>query len=371
MASPELESDLLELFDGVDTQELLSDDPALELIAKELSNYHSLLEDYDDEDPLLFPEPNFALASTKYISSPNSVDSSDRSSESGSEGEDGKDGKLTCSACGGPSKGIKYLGAQVCMSCRAFFVRSLKDQAYKKFVCLKGSSGLNTKTCQINSKSWKSCKRCRFRLCLQAGMTRPDLSKISEDNNGDKANRKVDVNERIWQMLRSQMDKMVRGRIKCALSHTTGMTLEEEAQLYAFPNLYVDFAVKVYSNIARRDATHFQLVMDFLFQGNLHPMYIKKDVIDYERYCATELFLKQSGYPWDCVKRSDLIKLVSKNSPLLLEYMTANRMGKRHCNKKEVANLIYIMSNDPDEAFSSKVKSAFLQVMLLFTVLIM
>jgi Zinc finger, C4 type (two domains) len=53
--------------------------------------------------------------------------------------------------------------AQACYSCKAFFRRSVKDDAYKKFSCA-------TKNCKIDSKSWRSCKWCRFKKCIGSGL---------------------------------------------------------------------------------------------------------------------------------------------------------------------------------------------------------
>lgn len=57
-----------------------------------------------------------------------------------------------------------YGSAQVCYSCRGFFMRSVKSSMFKVFKH-------NEKTgCIIDSKNRKSCKKCRFNKCLDAGM---------------------------------------------------------------------------------------------------------------------------------------------------------------------------------------------------------
>merc|ERR1712156_652006 len=56
-----------------------------------------------------------------------------------------------------------YGSNSVCHSCRAFFMRSVKSVKYKTFKH-------NAAECVIDSKTRKSCKRCRFDACLQAGM---------------------------------------------------------------------------------------------------------------------------------------------------------------------------------------------------------
>ena len=55
-----------------------------------------------------------------------------------------------------------------CSSCRAFFRRSVQNKAYEKFLCKNKQTRLQF--CNIDSKSWKSCKYCRYNKCLESGM---------------------------------------------------------------------------------------------------------------------------------------------------------------------------------------------------------
>ena len=56
-----------------------------------------------------------------------------------------------------------YGSNSVCHSCRAFFMRSVKDAKFRNFHHELGK-------CVIDSKSRTSCKKCRFDACLKAGM---------------------------------------------------------------------------------------------------------------------------------------------------------------------------------------------------------
>ena len=56
-----------------------------------------------------------------------------------------------------------YGSNSACHSCRAFFMRSVRS---KKF----GTFQHRAEECVIDSKTRKSCKKCRFDACLQAGM---------------------------------------------------------------------------------------------------------------------------------------------------------------------------------------------------------
>lgn len=72
---------------------------------------------------------------------------------------------MLCPVCDVPRTGSHYYyGAQVCVSCRGFFKRSVQSGHYNLFKCS------SLENCKINSKNWKSCKYCRFKKCLNSGM---------------------------------------------------------------------------------------------------------------------------------------------------------------------------------------------------------
>jgi hypothetical protein len=70
---------------------------------------------------------------------------------------------LVCPICGNEAGKHIHYGGRACTSCRAFFRRSVQHTAYKKFYC-------SAKNCKIDSKSWRSCKWCRFQKCLASGL---------------------------------------------------------------------------------------------------------------------------------------------------------------------------------------------------------
>ena len=71
--------------------------------------------------------------------------------------------ECSCLICGGNAGKHVHYGGQACYSCKAFFRRAVKDDAYKKFNC-------QSKSCKIDSKSWRSCKWCRFKKCIDSGL---------------------------------------------------------------------------------------------------------------------------------------------------------------------------------------------------------
>ena len=68
-----------------------------------------------------------------------------------------------CLICGANAGRHIHYGGQSCYSCKAFFRRAVIDNTYHNFKC-------TTKTCSIDSKSWRSCKWCRFQKCLASGL---------------------------------------------------------------------------------------------------------------------------------------------------------------------------------------------------------
>ena len=69
-----------------------------------------------------------------------------------------------CPICGREAGRHSHYGGRGCSSCRAFFRRSVQSNSYESFKC-----SIN-QNCVIDSKSWKSCRFCRFQKCLKSGM---------------------------------------------------------------------------------------------------------------------------------------------------------------------------------------------------------
>ncbi|XP_050731350.1 uncharacterized protein LOC127005934 isoform X3 [Eriocheir sinensis] len=77
-----------------------------------------------------------------------------------------------CQVCGDIAKSLHF-GGLSCDSCKAFFRRSVQNDAYKHFRC-----GGDQK-CAISIASRKFCKYCRFAKCENIGMTKSWV--MSED----------------------------------------------------------------------------------------------------------------------------------------------------------------------------------------------
>uniref|UniRef100_T1JKD5 Nuclear receptor domain-containing protein n=1 Tax=Strigamia maritima TaxID=126957 RepID=T1JKD5_STRMM len=68
-----------------------------------------------------------------------------------------------CGACGDNAKSCHF-GAISCDSCKAFFRRSVQNDAYKHFYCPYDGR------CHISMSSRKCCQYCRFKKCETIGM---------------------------------------------------------------------------------------------------------------------------------------------------------------------------------------------------------
>jgi hypothetical protein len=67
-----------------------------------------------------------------------------------------------CRICDDDATGFHY-GVQTCEGCKVFYKRTtLKNE---KFDCFFGNA------CELKRENRKKCKACRYRACLEAGMS--------------------------------------------------------------------------------------------------------------------------------------------------------------------------------------------------------
>uniref|UniRef100_A0A0R3U0Q0 Nuclear receptor domain-containing protein n=1 Tax=Rodentolepis nana TaxID=102285 RepID=A0A0R3U0Q0_RODNA len=70
--------------------------------------------------------------------------------------------KIPCRVCGGPSSGFHF-GALTCEGCKGFFRRTVNSSSIHQ--CL------GNQTCRITPSNRNMCKSCRFKKCLEVGMS--------------------------------------------------------------------------------------------------------------------------------------------------------------------------------------------------------
>jgi len=96
-----------------------------------------------------------------------------------------------CRICKKPnaSKYNHYGANYVCSSCRAFFMRAITCDLYKTFA--HNANNATGKQCIIESIGRKSCKKCRFDKCLEAGM---NIKYVNKQNSAKPSKTNCDVN---------------------------------------------------------------------------------------------------------------------------------------------------------------------------------
>ncbi len=319
-----LDHDLVTALDGVDVEEFLAaEDPLLASIARDLIRNAEI-----------------------------SFDGSPAPIYEGKEPDKEEEKKIMdCLACGKPCKRMRHLGGLVCLSCRAFFVRSVKKGAYKDFLCFQDVTNVSErKQCRINSKSWMSCRSCRFDRCLKAGMVVPeDTDQLAKNA----------------EMLQSVTDKLTlsfKTRMWQCVMNTSGLSSNDIAIVESFPDIQSKIMLKV-PELARNNMDSVKLAMEYFYdRDRRYNLYLQKNIYDYQRYCIGEVLLKQSGPLWNSIKYSDRVKLFAQNGPLVLEYIVANRVGRAKRNSEEVRTIIDILMSDPDEAKTSRINSIVMEV---------
>ncbi|XP_064621747.1 uncharacterized protein LOC135484323 [Lineus longissimus] len=85
---------------------------------------------------------------------------------------------IPCKVCGAPSSGFHF-GAITCEGCKGFFRRTIKERDSYRYSCSKAGN------CSITLATRNACKFCRFKNCVEAGMT-PEGSRIGRQPNSVK-----------------------------------------------------------------------------------------------------------------------------------------------------------------------------------------
>ncbi len=154
-----------------------------------------------------------------------------------------------CAVCSACASGFRYYGAVVCNSCRAFFTRANRKEAHKKFTC----SGGGNNDCAVRSKSWRSCQRCRFEKCLNAGM---GVNKM-------RAARRQKAPDTDVAALTRQMESK--------------LSLEDSQAIDAIVRSDQDFMMWESGKFYMRDLETMDLAMSMIFEGTPAPIKLHRD----------------------------------------------------------------------------------------------
>ncbi len=307
----ELEIDLLEAFDGVDPSEFIAEDPILA----------SLMEDVISDE---CKDPSGA----------------------------GKGSLYTCTVCNGPSRGNRYYGAIACTSCRSFFGRAVKEEAYKAFLCSKGLLD-----CKIDSKSWMSCQLCRFKQCLASGM------KIPSTESGTTSITSTTTTISTIKKTNKDLNHLL---IIDMLKHCVfppGI-LDDKLEIDRLARLPLEVGTKVITSLCRSDSSIFSEMLDFMYLGRMYTTRTRKQIADSLKYFGTQVYvdsgdLSESPFGLGGLSKMDKMRLANGNIPLVTEYALAGRLGKLPDYKLEVDGYIEALTANPDEDFSSMIKGIY------------
>ncbi len=306
-----LQEDLAEALEGLDPIELLLQDPGLAEVAEEVWNYP---EDNVPNGNLItsgksiapFSSPQWSPMSMSSKASPAHSTSSDNSCEvvvKPSKNKN-KSNKATCSICGRPAKGHLFFGAVACNSCRAFFSRSIKDGAYETFECANADGEFE---CRIDSGSWKSCKKCRFKRCQNMGMKIPGEEKQTEGEEMTKVFTFVE-------------------RTRLMLALASNLTLDEKAFLRDFTLRRVTFNIENMAKLIRKDVTLYRRSLELFYYGRNFSLKEYKTWEDFMTYVQMTAFL-EGQWNLDNLAKRDRVRLVTSNFPLVNEFVEAYKIG--------------------------------------------
>lgn len=256
--------------------------------------------------------------------------------------------QLICLVCGNAAGKHCYYGGQVCVSCRAFFRRAVLGKSYSEFKCSKEEQ------CVINSKSWKSCRFCRFQKCLQSGMriawvTTED--KPSGPSKGSKAKPK---------------GKLIVPTSAIQRSIQLKWTLEEECYVRGFYNHAWENWCHVITDFYARHPVYFASIisvflLDFSVENN--PFMTKSEF--YGQMVNMELSFKRFWFTHPDMNdlcQADQEQLVNENNDLIftlcrcVQYLNAqdvakysrlyrDRLKERASQDESCQNVVAMLSN--------------------------
>ncbi len=258
-------------------------------------------------------------------------------------------GLVPCTVCSKISKVTNSFGVDACGSCRAFFVRSTKDHAYKSFVCATAMCN-----CLVDSKSWLSCQKCRFDNCLKAGMKVP-LRKKSISTCVSKVKQGPDRFFMLAQVTKSMKDLL--------LSPLASITLVEEIQLDQFSDKQIEMGNSSICKVMQSDLDILKQFLELYFQSRPFPLKTQKRMWDYVTYSGIQSAKDEDHNPWDNLCTSDRITLALNNIPLVSEFTMTKKLCKADDAKRDFCNIIKsLLSSADDTDYTCTVKKLINQV---------
>ncbi len=312
----QLQEDLAEVLEGLDPLELLIQDPALAQVAEEVNELIESAGGLPDNANLPARDDSGSPATENFITklssdSEHSAESSDTANtklvSSGTlPSQHGNKSilKVPCEVCGRPAGGRLYYGAATCNSCRAFFSRSSKDNAYENFVCVNVDSD-NNNLCQIDSTSWKSCQKCRYKKCEHVGMS----MKSRKFHSG---------NETFLSFLLGH-------HLRTALILTDKLNNDERFFIRSIVLKRLNAKSEYRTKFLLHDSEQFRCRLEQFYQSKAMNLKKFKTFEDFVTYCQIQNF-SNGEFSDDGLTKKDRVKLLINNFPLVIEFFEAYRL---------------------------------------------
>ncbi len=308
----QLERDLLEVLEGIDPLELITEDPELAAIVQDFYHNQGL-----SDDAKVSRESGKKKSSTKF-----------------------------CCVCHSPASGFRYFGAIVCNGCRAFFSRSVKADAYESFVCQSQDMEM---ACDNNSKKKaKQCQKCRFASCLKEGMVVPKAKRPSKTEGHSSTPARRNDYCSLLQLLtkKSSLSKL-------RILHTPSLlfTPDEKKSLAKEMDFHLNATLGAFLRLMAGDLAIYRGWLEFMFYGKPLPIKLQKQMDAYLNYSNREEYLKttQLGM-WGDVGHRDRLRLATANVPLVALFLLTSRlMGKDVDYKQEILGYVELLKKFTDD----------------------
>ncbi|GAB6025821.1 hypothetical protein CHUAL_011797 [Chamberlinius hualienensis] len=272
--------------------------------------------------------------------------------------------KKICGVCGDRAKSYHFGGIS-CDSCKAFFRRSVQNDAHKNFQCSYDYD------CEINITSRKCCQYCRFQKCLRIGMekswvmTEEERMQILRQRMERRASRQLE-RERATTAAATVPKRLASDEEAVPLTEDETETIGDIVQRYAYSFQQVPYSPELSSSNDNRSiveivsmiSTTIRRMTHFAGHLELFAQLSQSDQASLLRGGMVELCLIRAVYAYDDVnncwpniniplyrdcpilKASDLQRIVS---PELHEMHTRFNDSMREMNLDENAIMLFLM----------------------------
>lgn len=232
-------------------------------------------------------------------------------------------GARFCEVCHRQAGKHNYYGGKVCTSCRAFFRRSVQSGRHPDFKCDQVNE------CKIDSKSWKSCQKCRFQKCLSAGMKTNWV--LSDSQRESRNHVRQEAKHR-----RTEAQKKLSVALMKAPSE--GFTLEETVFLQGLYERGQQNLWEIRFSVFKKYPELFEKAMEFVNTRRLVSSEARK-VMEELTEQESRNFYSKIG---DMLELSpeDQNQLLSANCPRVIEFVHAACLGSRDTMNDQMRRFI-------------------------------